>query len=67
MMMMIISVMEALILLQIVYYGKICRVSTTNFFSFKIILYKAAVLNLWSADPWGSSTPTQGVHDCLGN
>jgi hypothetical protein len=28
---------------------------------------RAAVLNLWSADPWGSATPTQRVRDCLGN
>jgi hypothetical protein len=31
------------------------------------IFTRPAVLNLWSAAPWGSVTPTQVVRDCLGN
>jgi hypothetical protein len=27
---------------------------------------RPAVIILWSADPWGSMTSTQGVRDCLG-
>jgi hypothetical protein len=28
--------------------------------------FKPAVLNLWSANPWGLVTPIQGARDCLG-
>jgi hypothetical protein len=28
---------------------------------------RPTVLNVWSADPWGSATPSQGVRDYLGN
>jgi hypothetical protein len=27
---------------------------------------KEAVINIWSAEPWGFVTPTQGVRDYLG-
>jgi hypothetical protein len=39
--------------------------SECNAVCIKVVL--TAVLNLWSADPWGSATPTQGVCDCLFN
>jgi hypothetical protein len=39
------------------------------FFPILYIPYdRRAVLNVWSADTWGSVTPTQGVRECcLGN